>query len=224
TEGVGFNEALRSLAARYNVDLPEENENQASDPEYQRKEGVYHALRFAGFFFHSQLMDTDEAQTARNYLAKREFGKETIVKGGLGYAPQTGDALYRAATKNGIKTEFLMDAGLVRTDETGQRIYDYFRGRLMFPIFNASGKVIAFAGRVLGQEKTAKYINSPQTLVYNKSEVLYGIHLARNEIRKHTEAILVEGYTDVLSLYQAGIRNAVASSGTALTSEQVRLV
>lgn len=223
-DGVGFTEAIRTLGAKYNIDLPEETDQAASDPEYQRKEGVYHALRFAGVYFHNHLMESDEAEDARQYLKTRGFKRETIVKAGLGFAPSKGDALYKAATSAGINTDYLIDAGLVRTDETGSRHYDYFRGRLMFPIFNASAKVIAFAGRVMGNEKTAKYINSPQTLVYNKSEVLYGIHLSRNEIRKSSTAILVEGYTDVLSLYQAGIMNVVASSGTALTPDQVRLV
>jgi len=223
-DGVGFTEAIRTLAAKYNIDLPEETDHSASDPEYQRKEGVYHALRFAGVFFHNQLMESDEAEEARQYLKTRGFKRDTIVKGGLGYAPAKGDALCKAAVSAGINMDYLIDAGLARVDDAGTRHYDYFRGRLMFPIFNPSAKVIAFAGRILGNEKTAKYINSPQTLVYNKSEVLYGIHIARNEIRKSSTAILVEGYTDVLSLFQAGISNVVASSGTALTPEQVRLV
>jgi DNA primase len=223
-DGVGFTEAIRTLAAKYNIDLPEETDHSASDPEYQRKEGVYHALRFAGVFFHNQLMESDEAEEARQYLKTRGFKRETIVKAGLGYSPAKGDALCKAAVSTGINMDYLIDAGLARIDDTGTRHYDYFRGRLMFPIFNPSAKVIAFAGRVLGNDKTAKYINSPQTIVYNKSEVLYGIHIARNEIRKSTTAILVEGYTDVLSLYQAGIANVVASSGTALTPDQVRLI
>ncbi len=223
-DGVGFTEAIRTLGAKYNIDLPEEVDHSASDPEYQRKEGVYHALRFAGVFFHNQLMESDEAEEARQYLKSRGFERETIVKGGLGYSPSKGDALCKAAISAGINMDYMMDAGLARVDDVGTRHYDYFRGRLMFPIFNPSAKVIAFAGRILGNEKTAKYINSPQTIVYNKSEVLYGIHMARNEIRKSSTAILVEGYTDVLSLYQAGISNVVASSGTALTPDQVRLV
>ena len=223
-DGVGFSEAIRTLAAKYNIDLPEEADPSASDPEYQRKEGIYHALRFAGVFFHTQLMESEEAEQARSYLTSRGFKKETITKAGLGYSPSKGDALCRAASSAGINMEYMVDAGLSRTDDSGSRQYDYFRARLMFPIFNPSAKLIAFAGRILGNEKAAKYINSPQTMVYNKSEVLYGIQLARNEIRKKSTAILVEGYTDVLSLYQAGITNVVASSGTALTPEQVRLV
>lgn len=223
-DGVGFTEAIRTLGTKYNIDLPEEIDHSASDPEYQRKEGVYHALRFAGVFFHNQLMESDEAEEARQYLKTRGFKRETIVKGGLGYSQSKGDALCKAAMSAGINMDYMMDAGLARVDDAGTRHYDYFRGRLMFPIFNPSAKVIAFAGRILGNEKTAKYINSPQTIVYNKSEVLYGIHMARNEIRKSSTAILVEGYTDVLSLYQAGIANVVASSGTALTPDQVRLV
>lgn len=223
-DGVGFTEAIRTLAEKYNIDLPEESDHSASDPEYQRKEGVYHALRFAGVFFHNQLMESDEAEEARQYLKTRSFKRDAIVKAGLGYAPSKGDVLCKAAVSTGINMDYMIDAGLARVDDSSMRQYDYFRGRLMFPIFNPSAKLIAFAGRVLGNEKTAKYINSPQTIVYNKSEVLYGIQLARNEIRKSTTAILVEGYTDVLSLNQAGISNVVASSGTALTPDQVRLV
>lgn len=223
-DGVGFNEAIRTLAERYRIDLPDQEEAQASDPVYQRKEGIYHALQFAGLHFHQALLESAEAEHARNYLDKRGFTRETIEQASLGFASARGDALLKAASKAGIQGSYLEDAGLVRVDPEQDRTYDYFRGRLMFPIFNPSGKLIAFAGRVLGEEKTAKYINSPQTLVYNKSEVLYGIHRARNEIRKQAQAILVEGYTDVLSLQQAGVTHVVASSGTALTPDQVRLI
>lgn len=223
-DGVGFNEAIRTLAERYRIDLPDQEEAQLTDPVYQRKEGMYHALQFAGLHFHQALLESAEAEPARNYLQKRGFTQETIVQASLGFASARGDALLKAAGSAGIQLSYLEDAGLVRVDSEQGRSYDYFRGRLMFPIFNPTGKLIAFAGRVLGEEKTAKYINSPQTLVYNKSEVLYGIHKARNEIRKQGQAILVEGYTDVLSLNQAGVTHAVASSGTALTPEQVRLI
>jgi DNA primase len=223
-DGVGFNEAIRTLAERYRIDLPDQEEAQLSDPVYQRKEGMYHALQFAGLHFHQALLESAEAEQARKYLQKRGFTQETIVQASLGFASAKGDALLKAANTAGIQLSYLEDAGLVRVDSEQGRAYDYFRGRLMFPIFNPTGKLIAFAGRVLGVEKTAKYINSPQTLVYNKSEVLYGIHRARNEIRKQGQAILVEGYTDVLSLNQAEVTHVVASSGTALTPEQVRLI
>ncbi|HLR25686.1 MAG TPA: toprim domain-containing protein, partial [Fodinibius sp.] len=150
--------------------------------------------------------------------------RSIIKKYGLGYAPAGGDKLYQTALDSGLNEEYLLEAGLIKPSNRDDGFYDAFRGRLMFPIFNPSGKVIAYAGRVLGKEKTAKYINSPQTKVYNKSKVLYGINFAKNEIRKTDEVILVEGYTDVISLQQYGIPNVVASSGTSLTPQQMKLL
>lgn len=222
-EGVGFTEALRSLADRYGVSLPEE-EHSGEDEEHHRREGIYHALKYAGLFFYRHLMETEEAKKAREYLKKRGYNRPVIKKYGLGYAPADGDKLYRTAIDSGLNEEYLLEAGLVKPSKRGEGYYDAFRGRLMFPIFNPSGKVIAFAGRILGKEKAAKYINSPQTKVYNKSEVLYGINFAKNEIRKADEVILVEGYTDVISLQQHGIDNVVASSGTSLTPQQMKLL
>ncbi len=222
-EGVGFIEAMRSLADRYGVSLPEEDDEEFTE-EHNLREGIYHALKYAGVFFHRHLMETDEAQKARDYLQKRGYNRKIIKKYGLGYAPEGGEQLYRAALDSGLNEEYLFEAGLIKPSNRGEGYYDSFRGRLMFPIFNPSGKVIAYAGRVLGNEKTAKYINSPQTKVYNKSEVLYGINFAKNEIRKSDEVILVEGYTDVISLHQYGIGNVVASSGTSLTPQQMKLL
>ena len=222
-EGVGFVEAMRSLADRYGVSLPEEGD-QEFDEEHHLREGIYHALKYAGVFFFRHLMETDEAQKARDYLQKRGYDRQIIKKYGLGYAPAEGDKLFRTAMDSGINREYLIEAGLVKPSNRDDGFYDTFRGRLMFPIFNPSGKVIAYAGRVLGDKKTAKYINSPQTKVYNKSEVLYGINFAKNEIRKTDEVILVEGYTDVISLQQYGIDNVVASSGTSLTPQQMKLL
>lgn len=222
-EGIGFTEAVKTLANRYGVFIPEE-EDQEYDAKYHLTEGIYHALRYAGLYYYRNLIETDEAAAARDYLKKRGFTKETIKKYGLGYSPDNRTALYRAAMDSGLNEQYLHGAGLIKEGPNGEDVYDTFRGRLMFPIFNTSGKVIAFGGRVLGQAKTAKYINSPQTQVYNKSEVLYGIQVAKNEIRKEDEVILVEGYTDVLSLHQAGVRNVVSTSGTALTSGQLRIM
>ncbi len=222
-EGVGFVEAMRSLADRYGVSLPKE-EDPEFDEEHHLREGIYHALRYAGVFFHRHLMETDEAEKARQYLAERGYNRKIIKKYGLGYAPADGDKLYRAAVDSGLNTQYLLEAGLVKPSKRDDGFYDTFRGRLMFPIFNPSGKVIAFAGRVLGNKKTAKYINSPQTKVYNKSEVLYGVNFAKNEIRKNDEVILVEGYTDVISLQQHGIDNVTASSGTSLTPRQMKIL
>ncbi|MCW9707246.1 DNA primase [Aliifodinibius sp. 1BSP15-2V2] len=222
-EGVGFVEALRSLGDRYGVSLPEEDE-QEFDEDHHLREGIYHALKYAGVFFFRHLMETDEAQKARDYLQKRGYDRTIIKKYGLGYAPAGGEKLYRAALDSGLNEEYLLEAGLIKPSNRGDGFYDAFRGRLMFPIFNPSGKVIAYAGRVLGKQKTAKYINSPQTKVYNKSKVLYGINFAKNEIRKTDEVILVEGYTDVISLQQNGVNNIVASSGTSLTPQQMNLL
>ncbi|HET6528368.1 MAG TPA: DNA primase [Balneolaceae bacterium] len=223
-EGVGFVEALRSLADRYGVSLPEEDDPEF-DEEHHLREGIYHALKYAGVFFYRHLMETKEAQKARDYLTQRGYGREVIKKYGLGFAPGNGDIFYQTAVDSGLNEEYLLEAGLIKPSQRGEGFYDAFRGRLMFPIFNPSGKVIAFAGRILGDnKKTAKYINSPQTKVYNKSEVLYGINFAKNEIRKEGEVILVEGYTDVISLQQKGVNNVVASSGTSLTPQQMKLL
>ncbi len=223
-EGVGFTEALRTLAERFNVDLPQEQPTEP-DETYQIKEGIYHALKSAGMFFYKSLVETDEGQKALNYLKNRGFTSETIKKYGLGYAPGSGQSFLNWALKQGLDEAYLHEAGLVKMSQDGQRTYDTYRERVMFPIFNPSGKVIAFGGRILKKsDKAPKYINSPQTKVYNKSESLYGIQVAKNEIRKEKEAILVEGYTDVLALHQAGLRNAIATSGTALTAEQMRVL
>lgn len=223
-EGVGFTEAVRSLGERFGVDIPEDTPYE-QDETYQIKEGIYHALKFAGKFYYECLMKTDQGETAREYLKKRGFTIDTIKKYGLGFAPNSGTAFLDAALKIGLNEAYLHEAGLLKMRQDGQSAYDAFRDRVMFPIFNPSGKVIAFGGRILKDNvKAPKYINSPQTKVYNKSETLYGIHVAKNEIRKEKEAILVEGYTDVLSLHQAGLRNAISTSGTSLTPDQMRVL
>ncbi|MFW6347791.1 MAG: DNA primase [Cyclonatronaceae bacterium] len=221
-EGVGFVEAMRTLAGRYNIELPEEDNSEEFDERTQLTEGVYHALRFAGVYYYQQLTGEEEAEDARGYLNKRGLNRETIKTWGLGFAPDAMDQFYKHALAKGINERYLHEAGLIKYSEQGNRPYDAFRGRLMFPIFNPSGKVIGFGGRILGDKKGPKYLNSPQTIVYNKSEVIYGIHSARNQIRRADQSILVEGYMDVLSLWQHGIKNVVATSGTALTPEQMR--
>ncbi len=224
TDGVGFEEAVRTLADRYHITIPEK-EQEVYDPRQHLKDGIYHALRFAGNFYHQMLAESDEAETVRAYLKKREYPWKTVRKYGLGFAPDSYDGLLKAAESAGVNLEYLHESGLVKAREKGGGYYDTFRNRLMFPIFNPSGKVIAFGGRTMSESKnTPKYINSPQTPVYNKSEVLYGIQIAKNEIRKAGEVILVEGYTDVISMHQAGIRNVVSTSGTSLTNGQVRIM
>ena len=223
-DGVGFEEAVRSLAERYHIVIPEKAET-SYDPQQFLKDGIYHALRFAGNFFHQTLTESDEAETAREYLKNRGYPWKTVRKYGIGYAPDRFDGLLKAAESAGINLQYLHESGLVKAREDESGYFDTFRGRLMFPILNPSGKVIAFGGRTLSKAgNIPKYINSPQTLVYNKSEVLYGIHVAKNEIRKAAEVILVEGYTDVITMQQSGIGNVVSTSGTSLTPGQVRVM
>lgn len=222
-EGVGFTEAIRQLADRYGVFIPEEDNDEPSETT-QLREGILHALKFAGVFYYRNLVENPEAEAAVKYLEDRGYNRAVYKKYGLGYAPSGGEELWKAAKNAGIDEQYLVEADLIKPSNRGSGYYDTFRGRLMFPIFNPTGKVIAFAGRVLGNEKTAKYINSSQTKVYNKSEVVYGVNFAKNEIRKHKEVILVEGYTDVITLMEHGIRNVVASSGTSLTPGQMKIL
>lgn len=222
-EGISFPESLRTLAERYGIDLPDDNDER-NEEQTQKREGIYHALKFAGLFFHTQLHESDEAEKARTYLEKRGYGKKIQRSFGLGYAP-SNNLLLKSAQKEGIKEEYLAEADLIKPSNRGDGFYDTFRDRLIFPIFNPSGKVIAFAGRILNEnKKTAKYINSAQTPVYNKSEVVFGVNFAKNEIRKEEEVILVEGYTDVITMNMYGIKNVVASSGTSLTSGQINIL
>ncbi|HET8866500.1 MAG TPA: DNA primase [Gracilimonas sp.] len=222
-EGVGFTEAIRQIAERYGVFIPEEDNEEPSETT-QLREGILHALKFAGVFYYRNLIENPKAEKALKYLEGRGYGREVFKKYGLGYAPEGGEELWKAAKNAGIDEQYLVEADLIKPSNRGSGFYDTFRGRLMFPIFNPTGKVIAFAGRVLGNEKTAKYINSAQTKVYNKSDVVYGVNFARNEIRKNKEVILVEGYTDVITLMEHGIRNVVASSGTSLTPGQMKVL
>lgn len=224
TDGVGFEEAVRTLADRYQIAVPEKGDDRY-DPRDHLKDGIYHALRFAGTFYYQTLAESEEAEPVRQYLKKRGYPWKTIKKYGLGYAPDRFDALLDAADQAGINKEYLEESGLIKSRENDSGYYDTFRGRLMFPVFNPGGKVIAFGGRTLSSSKSVpKYINSPQTPVYNKSEVLYGIQVAKNEIRKAEEAILVEGYTDVISMHQEGFLNVVSTSGTSLTPGQIAVI
>ncbi|TVQ03889.1 MAG: DNA primase [Balneolaceae bacterium] len=222
-EGISFPESLKTLADRYGIDLPDEHV-EGEDERTRKREGIFHALKFAGLFFHRQLLELEDATPARNYLEKRGYDKKIWRSFGLGYAP-SNSALLKAARNEGIGEEYLLEADLIKVSNQKDDYFDTFRNRLIFPIFNPSGKVIAFAGRILNEiSKTAKYINSAQTPVYNKSEVVYGVNFAKNDIRKEQEVILVEGYTDVITLNQLGIKNVVASSGTSLTSGQIKVL
>jgi DNA primase len=220
-EGYDYPEALRYLAAKYGIQIEENQADAATIQAEKERETIYKVLDFAWNFYKNQLHDTEEGQVAGlNYFKERGFRSKTIESFGLGYAPEQPDALLNACMKNGFTLDILQRAGLVTQHKT-----DFFRHRVIFPIFNISGKVIAFAGRqMVSSTRGPKYINSPETEIYVKRKVLYGISHAKKAIRDLDNCFLVEGYTDVISLNQAGIENVVASSGTALTPEQIRLI
>ena len=221
-ENLEFPEAVKVLAGRAGIVIPETQDQERQSSEV---ESIYHALRFAGRFFYQALTQTDAGKPALDYLTDRGFSPKIIKKFGLGYAPAGWDELIKAAEKDSIDVAYLEKAGLIIAKKDGQGHYDRYRDRVIFPIFSHLGKVIGFGGRILKpSEKQPKYINSPETRVYHKSKVLYGLYQARQAIRKREEVLLVEGYTDVISLYQAGIEHVVASSGTALTREQIKLI
>lgn len=220
-EGYDFVEAIRYLAAKYNIVLEETVPDAQALEAQKERETVYKVIEFANQVFKNNLHTSDEGQAAGlGYMHERGFRAKTIEDFGIGYAPQQSDSLVKAARKAGYSDEILRKAGLMTA--SGQ---DFFRHRVIFPIFNVSGKPIAFAGRqLIAQKNSPKYLNSPETDIYIKRKVLYGLFQARKAIKEQNNCFLVEGYTDVMSLYQAGIHNVVASSGTALTSEQIRLI
>jgi len=220
---LSFPEAIRTLAKRYNIELEEDNNHDDEEFKEQKKleESYYIINNYAGDFFKTNLLETNDGKAiALPYFKERGFLESTIKKFELGFAPDGYKNFADKASKNQFKEEYLQALGLV-----SQKGYDFFRNRVMFTIHNVSGKIIAFAGRTLSTDKKQpKYINSPETPIYNKRKVLYALHLAKNMVRKKDNCYIVEGYTDVISLYQNGVENVVASSGTSLTSDQVRLV
>jgi DNA primase len=220
-ESMTFPEAIRWLAKRYNIVLEEEQKSEEWAKEQQEQESLYLLNDYALKHFQEQLWDTDLGKSiGLGYFKSRGFLEETIRRWGLGYAQEDPEHFTRRATAAGYKKDFLQKGGL--STQSGR---DFFRGRVIFPIHNLSGKVAAFAGRILGADKKQpKYINTPESEVYHKSRILFGAFFARNAIRKKDECFLVEGYTDVITLHQAGIENVVASSGTSLTVEQIGLV
>ena len=222
-DSLTFPEAITALAKKYNIDIEYDSQEDAAAYEEQKKaeESLYIVNEFASAYFKKNLYETQEGKViALSYFKERGFIESTLQKFDLGYAPDNSKGLIESATKAQFKMEYLREVGL-----SSEKGYDFFRSRVMFPIHSVSGKIIAFAGRTLSNnKKQPKYINSPETPIYNKRRILYAMHLAKNEIRKKDNCFIVEGYTDVISMHQNGIENVVASSGTALTEEQVRLV
>lgn len=223
-EHLSYTEALKYLAKKYNIEVIEKEESAEDIAKRQRHESLLLVSEFGGRFFQESL-DTPEGQAiAYQYFRSRGLQDETIRKYGLGWAPISRKALSETARSAGYKEEFLIETGLSIKYDDG-RLVDRFFDRVIFPIHSVSGRVIAFGGRTLKTDKSvAKYVNSPETEIYVKSKSLYGIYFAKGEISKKNKCILVEGYLDVLSMHQLGITNVVASSGTSLTEDQIRLI
>jgi len=222
-EKYSYVEALRWLANRYNVEIEETEVSNEVKQQQQAAESLHIINSFAQKFFTAQLETEEGKDIAVSYLHERGFNKETIEKFQLGYNLQTRNSFAQAALKNQFNTELLIKSGLVvsRNDE----LVDNYRGRIIFPVHNNTGKIIGFGARVIGKaDKAPKYINTPENEIYVKSKILYGLYFARQGIDKNDECLLVEGYTDVISLHQAGIENVVASGGTSLTTDQLRLI
>jgi DNA primase len=212
------------IPKRLNINVEEDEQPDEVKQEMHERESMLLVNQWASTFFQEQMWETEQGQgIALSYFRERGFTDETIREFGLGFHPDGYTLLADAAVKAGYNVTYLAKTGL--SIEKDGRYFDRFRDRVMFPIRNTSGKTIGFGGRILGNDKkVAKYLNSPESDVYHKSSVLYGLFEARKAISNEDEAILVEGYTDVISLHQAGIKNAVASSGTSLTTDQIRLI
>ncbi len=223
-EHYSYPEALRYLAGKYNITIEEDEKTPEFDQEQLQRESLLVVTEFARKFFSQQLHETEEGKSiGLSYFHEREFTEAMIDKFQLGYSPESWRAFTDYALQNGFLKENLVRAGLTVANE--DKMFDRFRGRVMFPIHNITGKVIAFGARILKSDpKTAKYLNSPESEIYYKSKILYGIFFAKKSIIAKDECYLVEGYTDVIALHQVGIENVVASSGTSLTIEQIRLI
>ena len=223
-EHFSYPEALKYLARKYNIEIDEEVQTPEQLQELNEKESLYNLNLFAQQYFSKTLLETEEGKAiGLTYFRERGIREDLIKKFQLGYNPESWDAFTGSAISNGYKKEYLVKTGL--SIEKDDRLYDRFHARVIFPIHSVSGRVIGFGGRILGGEKSrAKYVNSPESEIYNKSKTLYGIFFARNAIASKDNCFLVEGYTDVISMHQAGIENVVASSGTSLTFDQIRMI
>ena len=219
-----YPEAIRYLAKKYNIEIEETELSDEDKVVANERESLFLVSEFASKYFQDILLNSEEGKAiALTYFKERGFTNDTIKKFGLGYSPSTWDALTKEALGKGYKLEFLEKTGLTIVGEDKQ--FDRFKGRVMFPIQSMSGRVLGFGGRILtNDKKAAKYLNSPESDLYHKSKVLYGIYHAKQSIAKNDNCYLVEGYTDVIQMHQAGIENVVSSSGTALTPDQIRLI
>jgi len=221
--GFSYPEALKELALKYNIEIEEKELTPDQIDRENKRDGVYLISSYANKFFQNQLWETKEGELiALSYFKQRGFSEETIRKFQLGYSPKQKDALTKQALKDSYQEEFLDQSGLSFFNENGNA--DRFKERVIFPIHNYSGKVLGFGGRSLDPKNKAKYLNSPENPIYHKSKVLYGLYFSKSEIGKKDNCYIVEGYTDVVSMHQAGIENVVSASGTALSSDQINLI
>jgi DNA primase len=220
-EGLSFPEAVESLAERYGVELQRESEDPRAERARRRRGRLYELLERTAAFYASYLWDSPKAERAREYLAGRGLGEDVLRAFGVGMAPSPWDQVLTSAQRAGFKVDELLAAGLIQKGRQGGH-YDRFRNRISFPVRDQRGRVVGFGARALSADSKPKYLNSPEGELYRKSETLYGIDRARGAIARAGRAIVVEGYTDVLALHQAGIEEAVAIMGTAITPEQLR--
>ncbi len=219
--GLNFNEAVRQLAARVGVDIPADTQHATDDPHKK----LYEAVAFAADFFQTALWGDARGERPRQYLVSRGISRETAERFGIGYAPDAWRELREAAHKHGIDDDVLLAAGLIKESERGEEPYDRFRDRIIFPIAETTGRTVAFGGRILrASEGAPKYLNSPETAIYQKGRLLYGLNWSRSAIRREGLALVVEGYMDYVSLASAGIDHLVAGMGTAMTPEQAMLL
>ncbi len=223
-EHFSYPEAIRYLAKKYNIEIEETEQNDEQKAAASTRESMYLVSSYALSFFQESLWETTQGKgVGLSYFRERGFTDETIRDFQLGYSLDEWSALTNAALKAGYQLEFLEKTGLTIVKQ--DKKFDRFKGRVMFPIHSMSGRVLGFGGRILTQDKkAAKYVNSPESDIYNKSKVLYGLYQGKQSIAKEDNCFLVEGYTDVIQMHQRGVKNVVSSSGTALTAEQIRLV
>src|SRR6056297_1038382 len=223
-EHLSYPEALKYLAKKYHIEVEEKERTAEEIKQHNERESLLVITEYANKYFKNNLFQHDDGKAiGLSYFRERGLNEATIKKFELGYSLDQRDAFFNAARAKGYKKEYIVKTGLVIEKENS--LYDRFRGRVMFPIHSLSGNVVGFGGRILKSDaKAAKYLNSPESDIYHKSKVLYGMYQAKQTITKADKCYLVEGYTDVLSMHQNGIENVVASSGTALTEDQIRLI
>jgi len=223
-EHYSYPEAIRYLAKKYNIEIEETEQTDEQKQQVNERESMFLVSRFAKDYFHELMLNSQSGKAiGLSYFKERGFTDETIAKFELGYAKDEWSNFTDAALKKGYELKYLASTGL--TIDKGTKQFDRFKGRVLFPIHSMSGRILGFGGRILtNDKKAAKYLNSPESDIYHKSKILYGIYHAKKEIAKQDNCFLVEGYTDVISFHQSGVENVVASSGTALSSDQIRLI